>query len=45
MKEIIGFIILILCFLLAAAALKANDIVVGLIAIGLYLIGDKIFRY
>lgn len=45
MKDIIGFIVLIFCFLLAFSAFIANDGVVGLVSFVLFLIGGKIFKY
>ena len=44
-KDLIGFIILIFCFLLVMWAFKDNDLGVGLIAYGLFLIGSKVFKY
>lgn len=45
MKDIIGFVVLIFCFLLALAAFRANDGIMGLISLVLFLIGGKIFKY
>lgn len=45
MKDIVGIIILIFCFLLAVVALKTSDMITGMVAICVYLIGDRIFGY
>ena len=45
MKDSVGFVILIVCFLLALMSLRSKDVVIGLVSCGLFLIGSKLFRY
>ena len=45
MKEVIGIIILLFCFLSALWALKTSDWLTGVIVTLIFMIANRIFKY